>query len=290
MASAWPAWMKPRPSDPHSGEIVQVLRDAARPIPLREVLGWEPRWQRMLFRALLPVDLMVQFGVDPVAMTDPQGAQVTRVLRGGDQGIRFELYHSGSAPDPAIELELADTPFNQLEVVWLAIQNPFAPRFDIDVMPDGQTNTMRGVLHHNVKAEEAAMAAGLAPGQIRAGMGVFSKLGARLETFMSCLNQHEYIAQPLFYHTAVLFERIGCAYMQGHARMQRIDQGFSPGGDLRAKLDGSSPFRRPAMADSVRGRAWAIHTGILDEPWDRVRMVKRLGVDAGVDTCPGLPW
>jgi hypothetical protein len=291
MASGWPAWAKPRPSDSIAPvETVSTPQAAVRPIALREVLTWELRWQRMLFRTLLPVDLLVQFGVDPVTLTDAQGVPVAHILRGGAEGsVRFELYHTSSATDATIELELADTSFNQVEVVWLAIQNPFSPRFNIDVMPDGQS-TMRSVMRRNVEAEEAAMAAGLAPGQIRAGLGTFSQLGGRLETFMSCLDQHEYIAQPLFYHTAVLFEHVGCTYMQGHARMQRIDQGFSPGGDLRARLDGSSPFRRPEMADTVRGRAWAIHDGILDEPWDRVRMVKRLGVDAGVDTCPGLPW
>jgi hypothetical protein len=29
---------------------------------------------------------------------------------------------------------------------------------------------------------------------------------------------------------------------------------------------------------------------ILGEEWDRVRMVKRLGVNAKVNTCPGVPW
>jgi hypothetical protein len=156
-------------------------------------------------------------------------------------------------------------------------------------MPDGLT-TMRGTVRRNVAAEEAALRAGLAPGQVRAGLRAFSSVGRQLETFMSCLNQPEYVAQPLYYHTAVLFERIGFAYSQGHAQMQRIERGFAPGGPLRSRLDGSSPFRDPALADSVRGRAWAIHTGVLDEPWDRVRMYKRLGVDADVDTCPGLPW
>ena len=215
---------------------------------------------------------------------------MAHIVRGqSDYGVRLELYHSAEAQDAMIECELADTPFNQLEVIWLAVQNPLMPRFDTDVMPDGQT-TMRGLLRRNVAAEEAALAAGLAPGQVRAGLGVFTQLATRIETFMSCICQREYIAQPLFYHTAVLFERVGCAYMQGHARMVSIDRGFAPGGELRAKLDGATPFRHPALADTVRGRAWAIHTGILGQPWDRVRMIKRLGVDAAVDTCPGLPW
>lgn len=108
---------------------------------------------------------------------------------------------------------------------------------------------------------------------------------------MACLHQGEYIAQPLFYHTAVLFERIGFSYIQGQSLMERITQGFAPGGDLRRLLDGSSPFRQAAQANSIRGRSWAIHDGILqDQPWDRVRMVKRLGADAELDSAPGIPW
>ena len=72
--------------------------------------------------------------------------------------------------------------------------------------------------------------------------------------------------------------------------METISQGFDTGGELRARLDGSTPFRRPEFADSIRGRSWAIHDDVLTEPWDRVRMVKQLGLHAGVNTCPGVPW
>lgn len=289
MSSARTVWATPDWPPDGQGHDDAAL-EALRPISLREVVSWETKWRRMLFRVLLPTELLVQFGIDPITMTDPKDRPVVRVTYAeGERGIRFELFHTGDAPDPMIELELADTQFNQIEVVWLALQDPRGPRFDVDVTPSGEPN-MRGMMHRNVVAEEAALLAGLGPGQIRRGLGAFSNVTARLETFMSALNQREYICQPLFYHTAVLFERVGLSYIQGHARMERIDRGFAPGGDLRARLDGSSPFRMPALADSVRGRAWAIHAGILDEPWDRVRMVKRLGVDADVDTCPGLPW
>jgi hypothetical protein len=244
----------------------------------------------MLFRVLLPTEVLVSFGIDPVTLTDGQDRPVVRLTYGADErGVRFEVFHAGDAPDPMIELELADNQFNQIEVVWLALQDPRSPRYDVDVASNGEPN-MRGIMGRNVHAEEAALCAGLAPGQIRHGLGAFSNVTGRIETFMSAVNQREYMCQPLFYHTAVLFERIGLSYVQGHARMLQIDKGFAPGGDLRARLDGSSPCRMPALADSVRGRAWAVHTGILDEPWDRVHMVKRLGVDAKIDTCPGLPW
>jgi len=260
------------------------------PVSLQEVNGWDVPWQRLLFRVLLPVNTLVQFGVDPISLTDAGGMPVARVIPGeGRRSIRLEIYHSRDAQDALMELELADTPFNQIEILWVAIQDPFAPRFSVDVMPDGQP-TLRGVLRRNLEAEAAALDAGLAPGQVRRGLGAMEQLAARMESFMACLNQREYVAQPLFYHTAVLFERLGFAYIHGRARMERIAAAFAPGGELRARLDGSTPFRHPRLADSVRGRSWAIHDGILGEPWDRVRMVKRLGQHAGVDTCPAVPW
>jgi len=264
---------------------------SARPVSLHEVITtWDIERQHQLFRVLLPIDRLVQYGIDPITLTDAEGRHITRVLIDATQaGVRLELYHSGDAVDAMMEFELRDTLFNQIEVVWLAIQDPLAPRFNVDVMPDGET-TLRGATRRNLEAEADALAHGLAPGQIRPGMHEFASEVERMETFMLCLGQRDYIAQPLYYHTAVLFEHAGFSYLQGQTRMERIHAGFSANGDLCDRLGGPSPFRQQALADSVRGRAWAIHDGILDEQWDRVRMVKRLGVNAKVNTCPGVPW
>ncbi len=263
---------------------------STRPISLHEVSGWAESWQRMLFRVLLPIPILTKFGIHPIKLTDAQGRRVAHLIVGADSaGMRVEVYPAAEATDTLMEIELRDTPFNQIEVVWVAVQDPRAPRFDIDVTAEG-AETLRGTTRRNLAAETAALAAGLVPGQIRKGVGQFNHLMDHLETFMLALNRSEYVAQPLFYHTAVLFERAGFSYIQGQARMERIAAGFAPSGDLRARLDGSSPFRRPALADTIPGRAWAIHDGILDEGWDRVKMVKRLGIHAGVETCPGVPW
>ncbi len=260
------------------------------PIGLREINGWDEFWQRLLCRVLLPIDTLVKFGIDPVNLTDINGLPAVRTIP-GDQGrsFRLEIFSVLQARDALIELELADTSLNQIEVVWVASQDPAAPRFDVHLMPDGLP-TMRGFLRRNLAAETAALAAGLAPGQTHRGLGVFRRLAGRLESFMACLNQREYVAEPLFYHTAVLFETVGFGYVRGRALMERIARGFAPGGDLRARLDGSTAFRGRQLANTVRGRSWAIHDGILDEPWDRVRMVKRLGIDAEAYTVSGVQW
>jgi hypothetical protein len=288
-----PGWMKPPPM---SGRLAadapsrqDLARDPHRPIFLREVMDWDLRWQRMLFQILVPVELLIEYRIDPIDLTDPEGRPVAFSRPGVDRGsYRLELYPTGNALEPMAELELADTQFNQIEVVWVALQNPSAPRFDTDIIPAGEASN--GGAKRNLVAEEAAMLAGLAPGQVRRGLGALRWLAERIETVMLCLNQRELVVQPLFYHTAVLFEQLGFSYIHGLARMVAIAQGFGADGELRARLDAATPFRRPELAETIRGRSWAIHDGILTAPWDRVRMVKRLGVHAGVNTCPGVPW
>lgn len=256
---------------------------------LREVAGWDVRWQRLLFQVLLPIDILVKHRIDPVALTDAQGHPVA-FARPGEQGsYRFELYHAGGASEPMAELELADTQFNQIEVVWVGLQDPTGTRYDVDLLPGGG-DSLRGTAGRNLVAETAAMAAGLAPGQVRRGLGGFSWLADRLDTLMLCLNQRDYVARPLFYHMAILFERHGFGYVKGQALMEQIGRGFAPGGELRDRLDGSTPFRMPEQADTIRGRSWAIHDAVLPRGWDEVHMVKRLGVKAGIDTAAGVAW
>ncbi len=68
--------------------------------------------------------------------------------------------------------------------------------------------------------------------------------------------------------------------------MLEIDRQFHPGGILHQRLNGSSPFRMPGMERTVRGRSWAIHDGIMDEPWDGLQIYKMIGADAGLNTFP----
>jgi len=76
----------------------------------------------------------------------------------------------------------------------------------------------------------------------------------------------------------------------GQGRMEWIHQEFGRGGLLFSRLDNSTPFRRPGMETTVRGRSWAIYDGILGEPFTGIRMYKRIGVHAGVCTFPEAIW
>ena len=288
-----PTWLKSIPPTDRAEQLaarVDLTHGREEPVALREVTEWDIERQRMLFRILVPVQLLVRYRVDPIRLIDQEGRHVAFARKGTNEGsYRLELYHEGSAYEPMAELELADTQFNQIEVVWVTLQDPLAHRYDIDLLPDGGTS-MRGTAGRNLVAEEAAMVAGLAPGQVRRGLRAFRWVAERIETFMLCLNQREYMAQPLFYHTAILFEQYGFGYVQGQALMEEIHAGFQPGGELLDRLDDSTPFRRAALADTIRGRSWAIHDGLMGERWNRVRMVKRLGLDACVRTASGVIW
>jgi hypothetical protein len=103
------------------------------------------------------------------------------------------------------------------------------------------------------------------------------------------LAHHAVTLEPLTYASAWIFERRGFAYARGHQLMDTIHREFQPGGELHKALDSSSPFRRPEQWKTVRGRAWAIHDGILgaiDRKWDNLKMIKQVGRQAGVNTCP----
>jgi hypothetical protein len=110
------------------------------------------------------------------------------------------------------------------------------------------------------------------------------------EDFVISLGHDVYFADPLFYHNAIIFERYGFAYLRGQRSMADIHRGFSQEGVLRAKLDGSTVFRQPDAADSIRGRSWAIHDGILGSPFSDVTMYRRVGHDARITTFPGGVW
>jgi hypothetical protein len=164
-----------------------------------------------------------------------------------------------------------------------------SPRYDIDKQKDG-SSTQFGTLSRNIPAELAAMQAGLAPGQIYRGLRLLGCAVRAFEDFVSSLGDNLYFAEPLFYHNAVLFERYGFNYLKGRRLMDRIQAGFSESGDLLRLADGSTPFRQPGSSCSIRLRSWAIHDGVMGEPFTDVTMYKEVGKLSGLNTCPDCLW
>ncbi|HSL44649.1 MAG TPA: hypothetical protein VK897_14530 [Anaerolineales bacterium] len=207
----------------------------------------------------------------------------------GSSDVEMRVYHQPGFQDPVLYAHLTDTLNGQIHVLLYILNDPDAPRFDVDRMPDGSP-TRFGTLKRNLQAESAAMEHGLAPGQVRRGLRLLQPATTAFENFITGLGHDMYFVEPLYYHNAVIFERYGFAYQVGKRRMERIHAGFQEGGELQQQLDDSNPFRRKAAANSIRLRSWAIHDGILGEPFTDVTMYMRIGKSADISTTPGCEW
>ena len=249
-----------------------------------------PSERDRFYAGFIPPVLLDRFGIDPQTCTDATGSRLLTVTVQLDGAVvAVDLRHHASAPDPLLYAQLSDTPNGQVHVMLYVVNDPASPRFETDRMSDGSP-TQFGVLGRNLPAEEAAFAAGLAPGQVRRGLRILPHSISAFEDFIQRLGKDLFFAEPLSYHNAVVFERYGFAYQQGRRWMESIDNRFRKDGDLLRRLDGSNLFRHPQAGQSILGRSWAIHDGILGEPFTGVHMYKIVGKHAGVDTFPGGAW
>ena len=243
-----------------------------------------------VYHTLLLDELLERFGIDKVTLCNPCGEKVIVVDASPHTGlVEIRLWRHLGDRDPALYIQLVDTVNNQMLVLLFATNDPEAPRFQVDRDWGGEP-TKFGTLTRNVEAEIAAMQAGLAPGQVRRGLRMSRHILPTFERFVARLGHDMYMMEPLAYHTALLFESFGCAYSLGRRRMEWIQQEFQPDGELYNRLDGSTPFRVRGMEQTVRGRSWAIHDGVLNEPFTDVHMYKNIGKPAGVNTFPDWKW
>ncbi len=242
-----------------------------------------------VYRHLVPSEVLLRFGIDFEGTPADREGRPLFECRPAASSVELFLRHTWEAEDPILYLQLADTSNNQIEVVLFIVSDPYSERFNIDRLPDGMP-TYFGTLVRNVEEEVRAMEAGLAPGQVQRGLGLTRRLIPSLEQFVAGLHHDAFYIQPLAYHNAILFERLGFAYTLGLGRMEWIHREFERGGLLFERLDGTTPFRQPGSERSVRGRSWAIHDGILSKPYGDVRMYKRVGIHAGVVTFPNAAW
>ena len=244
--------------------------------------------KRRLYARVIPRPLLERFH-----LPDSDSQRIQNFLQfkfaPGASDVELSLFHEEHFPDPILYGHLTDTLNGQIHILLYILNDPDSPRFNVDRMPDGLT-TKFGTLRRNLAAETSALAAGLAPGQVRHGLRMLPIAVTAFEKFIKELGHDIYFVEPLYYHNAIIFERYGFTYQEGRRFMQRIQSGFSTDGDLLERLDGSTPFRQPNAAGSVRLRSWAIHDGILREPFTNVTMYKQIGKSAGVNTCPDVAW
>lgn len=203
--------------------------------------------------------------------------------------VRIEVRRAPTDQDCIFFMQASDTLYGQIELSLCIINDIDAQRFNIDSDPNGRDNCL-GTLKRNISEEIRAMNAGLCPHQVRAGLGMFREFFFRFEQFVGRLGIDTIIAEPLSYNNAIQYEELGFRYISGYHYMTWIDREFRPGGLLARRLDNSTPFRKPDMSLSVRGRSWAIHDGILRKSWDGIKISKTVGMRTVISTFPGHAW
>jgi hypothetical protein len=208
--------------------------------------------------------------IDPVTLYSEQGEKAVRFFC--PQGDRTSLIEVKlpETEDPIFSFQLTDAAdLTQVEWDFLVVNDPASPKFNTNVDEEGR-DTLFGWASRNVSEEARAMEAGLWPGQIRKGLGITWEVIFTLDFFCKILDVKTIRLEALFYHNAITYEKHGFSYLSGYAQMKRIHELFQPGGKLYRKLDGSTPFRKAEFANTVRGRSWAIHDGVLMEIEDPI--------------------
>jgi hypothetical protein len=245
--------------------------------------------QREIYSRIIPPALMARFQISADSLSEPGNPLLSLRSTPTSPGVELIFKHAPDFPDPVLYGHLTDTLVGQIHILLYILNDPYSVRYDVDRMPDGRP-TVFGTRFRHLEAEIAAMQAGLSPGQIRRGLRMLSQAIQSFEVFITSIGSTIYFAEPLYYHNAIIFERYGFNYQKGRKLMEYIQTGFAPGGDLYERLDGSSPFRQPNCADSIRLRSWAIHDGILGEPFTDVTMYKHVGKSANISTYSSNKW
>lgn len=288
--------VKPEPrTNTINGEISisQLIGDASLPVTIRALNSLPENPKLRLYRALIPVQVLAEFDINPRTWKNPDKLQQVRLeAEAGSDKVKITAWYGEDIRNEFFYLELADNQYSGIDLNFLVANNPLAERFRTDVDDTGN-ETLFGTVHRNHGEEERAKRAGLAPGQIREGLRSSSIVFNHIETFLTMMSHHAFFLEPLSYVSAWIFEKRGFAYSKGHQLMDIIHKEFQPGGELHKALDGSTPFRQPDQWNTVRGRAWAIHDGILekiDRKWDDLKMIKQVGRHAGVNTFPDAKY
>ncbi len=276
---------------PQVVSIEQWLGDAQYPLGIRTInsLGYDAK--QRLYRTLVPPQMLGRLGINPVLWRG-SGYKVDLFAEADSPRVNISINNPEDETDAYFVLELQDNATNGIDLNLIVLNDPFAEKFNIEFDAEGK-RTHWGTITRNLTEEERAMRAGLAPAQVRAGMGFAKQVLQQLDVFLALCARQAISLEPLTYVSAWIFEKNGFAYVRGHKLMDDIHREFQPGGKLHAALDGSTPFRQPDAWKTVRGRAWAIQDGVLDvigERWRDLRMIKVVGKHAGVETFPGATY
>jgi len=253
---------------------------------LRGINSLQKREKERLYGKIIPGRLFTMFNISPETFRGSDGERKVHFIAPTGLGFcRIEVRLEPHDRDAVFFLEIADTQYHQMELAFCIINDPVSPRFNVDVDEYGLNNCFTS-LGRNIPEEIRSMEAGLYPNQTHHGLRIFSDFLPLFERFVDSLGMEIIVAEPLTYDNAIRYEKYGFDYSTGKRLMLEINEGFRKGNIYQRRLDGSSPFRCPGFEATVRGRSWAIHDGILEKPWDDIRIYLQIGHRAGVDTFP----
>lgn len=279
--------------DPGEISISQLIGDASLPVTLKALNSLPENPKLRLYRTLIPIQVLAEFDINPRTWRNPDKLQQVKLdAEQESDKVKISAWYGDDPGNEFFYLELADNQYNGIDLNFLIVSNPTSPKYRTDYDEEGK-ETLFGTVRRNLPEEEKAMQAGLAPGQIREGLRCSNIVFQHIETFLTMMAHHAFFLEPLTYVSAWIFEKRGFAYSKGHQLMDTIHREFQPGGELHKALDGSTPFRQPEQWKTVRGRAWAIHDGILqviDRKWDDLKMIKQVGRHANVTTFPDAEY
>jgi len=253
---------------------------------LRDINSLSRTEKETLYGTIIPVRLFSMFNISRETYRGSDDKKKIEFIAPEGLGIcRIEVRLSPLDRDPVFFLEIADTQYHQMELAFCIINDPFSQRFNVDVDEKGKNNYFT-TLGRNIPEEIKAMKAGLFPNQTHRGLRMFSDFLPLFEVFVDSLGMEIIVAEPLSYDNAIRYEKYGFDYITGKRLMCEINEGFRKGNIYQSRLDGSSPFRSAGFETTVHGRSWAIHDGILEQPWDGIRICLQVGQRAGIDTFP----
>jgi len=279
--------------DPGEISVAQLIGDASLPVTIRALNSLPENSKLRLYRVLIPLQVLAEFDINPRTWKNPEKLQQVKLDAGRESDkVKIRAWYGSDPQNEFFYLELADNPYNGIDLNFLIANNPTSKKYRTDYDDEGM-ETLFGTVRRNRSEEENAMHAGLAPGQVREGLRSSQLVFTHIETFLTMMAHHAIFLEPLTYVSAWIFEKRGFAYSKGHQLMDSIHREFQPGGELHKALDGSTPFRQPEQWRTVRGRAWAIHDGILqviDKQWNDLKMIKQVGRHAGVCTFPDAEY
>lgn len=263
-------------------------------------MGWVRRINELsgpekegMYRILIPPSLYSRFEIHPLKLSR-QGKRVVRVWGPPGEATALVEIRIPEMEEPLYSIQISDTQdFVQVDWDFLLVNDPTGPRFLTQVDKQGR-DTLFGWANRNLEEEKRAMEAGLFPGQSRRGLRLTGEVIECLEFFCRILSIRTIRLEALFYHNAITYERHGFSYLKGFPLMKRIHEEFLPGGKLYQLMDNSTPFRKRELAQTVRGRSWAIHDGILldvdddllSEGWSSPVMYRMVGRPRPMVTFP----